>query len=132
MGPSWTTRYHQTSTLVSSRASVLTWMDVSGCIRSFMRLLLQRMSSQDEEFNSVSVVSFLEEQKIKAKQRVSLTWIESKVIDEALPGDEGDLLDGRRGAAEAQLLQMKQRVDERTSSVQQLDRRHVLNYFKSL
>lgn len=52
--------------------------------------------------------------------RVQLTWVESKVIDEALPGDEGDLLDGGRGAAETKLLQMQQRVDERTSFMQQL------------
>lgn len=45
LGPSWTTRYHQTSTLVSIRASVLTWMDVRGCISSFIRLALHRMSS---------------------------------------------------------------------------------------
>lgn len=61
LGPSLTTRYHQTSTFVSSRVSVLTWMDVRGCIRSFMRLPLQRMSlgrggisTQYEKVNGIS------------------------------------------------------------------------------
>lgn len=52
--------------------------------------------------------------------RGQFTWVESKVIDEALPGDEGDLLDGGGGASEAQLLQVQQGVDERTAFMQQL------------
>lgn len=46
LGPSCTTRYHHTSTLVSSRASVLTWIDMSGCMRSFIRLALLRISGR--------------------------------------------------------------------------------------
>lgn len=107
MGPNWTTRYHQTSTLVSIRASVLTCMDARGCIRSFIRLLLHRMSSLEEE-----------EEKKKANLNKIITnitttgchknhtWIESKVVYEALPSNEGDLLDGRRRAAEPKFLQM--------------------------
>lgn len=55
---------------------------------------------------------------------MGLTWIQSKVINEALPGKKGDLLNGRRRAAETKLLQVQERVDEGTSSVQQLCRRH--------
>lgn len=54
----------------------------------------------------------------------SLTWIKSKVIDQTLPGDKSDFLDGRRGAAKAQLLQMEQGVDKGTSSVEQLRSKH--------
>ena len=59
--------------------------------------------------------------------REVLTWIEGEVVYEAFPGDEGDLLDGGRGAAESKLLQMQQRVDEGTSSVQHLRDRIILN-----
>lgn len=48
------------------------------------------------------------------------TWIESKVIYKALPSNEGNLLDGRRRAAEAKFLQMQQRVNEGASFMQQL------------
>lgn len=49
-----------------------------------------------------------------------LTWIEGKVVYEALPGNEGNFLDGGRRAAETKFLQMQKRVDEGASSVQQL------------
>lgn len=48
------------------------------------------------------------------------TWIEGKVVYEALPGDEGDLLYVGGGATEAQFLQAKQGVDEGTTSMEQL------------
>lgn len=48
LGPSLTTRYHHTSSLVSRRASVLTWMELRGCMRSFRRLLLHRISAQEK------------------------------------------------------------------------------------
>ena len=48
------------------------------------------------------------------------TWIEGEVVYEALPGNEGDLLDVRGGATEAQFLQAKQGVDEGTTSMEQL------------
>lgn len=54
-GPSLTTRYHQTSTFVRSKASVLTWMDVRGCMRSFMRLPLQRMSKRRRDIQPQKV-----------------------------------------------------------------------------
>lgn len=49
-----------------------------------------------------------------------LTRVEGKVVNQALPGNKGNFLDGRRGTAEAELLQMQQGVDEGTSSVEQL------------
>lgn len=55
-----------------------------------------------------------------------LTWVKGKVIDETLPGDKGDLLDGGGGAAEAQFLQMKQGVDEGTPPVEQLSRKQTV------
>lgn len=51
------------------------------------------------------------------KQGRRTTWIEGKVVDEALPGDEGDFFDGGGRTAETQFLQVQQRVDERTSFV---------------
>lgn len=53
-----------------------------------------------------------------------LTGVEGKVVDEALPGDEGDLLDAGRGAAEAQLLQVQQGVDEGAAPVEVLSGKH--------
>ncbi len=48
LGPSLTIRYHHTSSLVSRRASVLTWIELRGCMRSFRRLLLHRISAQEK------------------------------------------------------------------------------------
>lgn len=119
-GPSLTARYHQTSTFVRSKASVLTWMDVRGCMRSFMRLPLQRMSKRRGDI-----------QPQKVRQRGSFhgglftqgrwtTWIKGKVVYEALPGNEGDFLDGGRWTAESQFLQVQEGIYKRTAFVQQL------------
>lgn len=85
----------------------------TGCLQEKKKLKLNLRAQQ--QINSGG----------ESKQSQWLTWIEGKVIYEALPGNEGNLLDGRRGAAETKFLQMQQRVDEGASSVQQLCGKHI-------
>lgn len=48
------------------------------------------------------------------------TWIQGKIINEAFPRDEGDFLHHGGAAAEAELLQLQQGVDEAATAVQGL------------
>lgn len=50
------------------------------------------------------------------------TWIQGKIINEAFPRDEGDFLHHGGAAAEAELLQLQQGVDEAATAVQGLSR----------
>lgn len=86
-------------------------------MRSFMRLALLRMSAGRNNVNTSTSWSINNNQ---IPQSELLAWIESKIINKALPGNEGDFLYGWRRATETELLQVQQRVDEGTTSVQEL------------
>lgn len=63
-----------------------------------MRLPLHRMSSGVQTQWNKSGSTRPEPRFVSARERWKklVTWVEGEVIDEALPGDEGDLLDRGR------------------------------------